>query len=145
MSELPLQTAAHLQRKAYNILRDKVNRILAPYNLTPSAWSVLSAIAARSAATPQTISKDVGIDKPNITVALRALEQKRLVEVEPNENDKRSKFYSLTWKASQTLKSVEQEITRDMRAITAPVSQAELDTYFKILTNVITNAEQEGL
>ena len=140
---IPTYSISVLQSQAFRILRGQVYEVLDNYQLTPTYCSMLGAIhEARDGIRQVEIAEQLRVKAPLITVMARELEKKGLIQIVPNQFDARAKLLALTPGGKKLVKSVETELQTELRQLLNGATEADMATYQKVLSIIVTNHEQ---
>jgi len=119
---LPLNTYTKLMRAAESVT-SRVNRFLAPFNLTISQFGVLEALYHKGPLCQRDIAAKILKSTGNITLVIDNLEKRGLVRRERGSDDRRFLTVHLTDEGAnliaQAFARVEAAIVADMAALTA--------------------------
>jgi DNA-binding MarR family transcriptional regulator len=109
---------------------------MAPYDLRPVDFSVLSVIARNPGATSRHLCAALNILPPNFVNLLAALEKRKLVERKPHPLDKRAAALHLTNQGSTLMQAAEVTVRDLEREGAARLTQAEHATLIRLLQKV---------
>ena len=99
-------------------------------------------IEARDGMRQSEIARAVGVKAPLITVMARELEQRGIVQSVQNQFDARAKLLALTPEGKKQVKIIETALYKTLDQLLIGLTETELMTYHKVLTTIISNAEQ---
>ena len=99
---------------------------LLQHGFTLAEIRVLWEIAHRDAITSQTIANELDMDRAFVSRLLWSLKESDIVRVEPSGIDKRIKHLRLTRKGHAAIRVLEEQSSRDVQAMTARLSPANL-------------------
>lgn len=85
----------HMQRAARNLARI-FDDVLRPLDLTNGQFSLLMSLNRPEPPTMKDVASLLAMDRTTLTAALKPLERRDLVAIEPDPEDKRSRLLSLT-------------------------------------------------
>jgi len=144
VDEYKLYNTAVIQTIAHRLLRDFVNSLVSEYGISVAAWTILDLLLDKKVLNFNEMAVILGVDAPFITELTNELIDKRLIEVTRSEEDKRVKEASLTIDGLRLGKKMSTRITRKLFMFLEGCTQAELETYFKVLQTIIVNARKAG-
>lgn len=138
---MPTYLSGAIFAKAHKALRTAVVQSLQTYNLSPTAWSFLGAVAS----SPDGIrlvemAKRLGVKPPLITSMANGLIERGLIKRVQHQLDARAKLLVITPEGKKTVWEVEQEVERELHVLLKGLTEADLNTYKKVLETIITNA-----
>jgi MarR family transcriptional regulator for hemolysin len=137
---LPTYIAGTLQTRAYAILRTHVYDILAKDDITPSHWSMLGIIVeARDGIRQSEVAKAMSVKPPLITVMVRYLEGRGLIQTVPNQFDARAKLLSVTPEGKKLIKQTDLDLSRRLERLLTGLTESDLFAYHKVLSTIIAN------
>lgn len=137
---IPTYKSGILQVKAYRILQMKVSQTLGTFQLNPTEWSIIGITFESSNGIRLTeIATLLNVETALITILVNKLERKKLVERYPHPTDKRAKLLLLTQKGKHLIPRVEEKLKEEMHLLLTGISEAELNTYRKVLETIIAN------
>mgnify|MGYP001618589340 CR=1 FL=1 len=85
----------HAQRAARALAR-RFDRVLKPFNLTNGQFSLMMSLNRPEPAAFGSVANLLGLDRTTLTAALKPLERRGLVTVEPDLRDRRGRLLRLT-------------------------------------------------
>ncbi|QNB16302.1 MarR family winged helix-turn-helix transcriptional regulator [Paraburkholderia tropica] len=116
----------HMQRAARNLARI-FDEALRPLDLTNGQFSLLMSLNRPHPPTMKEVSSLLAMDRTTLTAALKPLERRELVRIEPDEDDKRSRRLSLTPAGDRLLAQAFPIWQRTHEEIEAPFPAGEID------------------
>jgi DNA-binding MarR family transcriptional regulator len=138
--KLPTYITGTVQTRAYAILREVVYGELSKYDLTPSLWSMLGIILeARDGVRQAEVARLMNVKAPLITVMVRQMEKRGLIQTVQNQFDARAKLLSVTVQGKKLIKTVETELHDELDSLLTGLSENDLITYHRVLTTIIIN------
>ena len=123
-------------RRAALAIIDIFLKRMAPYDLRPVDFSVLSVIARNPGATSRQLCAALNILPPNFVNLLAALEKRKLVERKPHPQDKRAAALHLSSQGSTLMQGAELTVRDLEREGAAHLTQAEHATLIRLLQKV---------
>jgi DNA-binding MarR family transcriptional regulator len=140
--KLPTYITGSVQTKAYAVLREEVYKILAKYDLVPSYWSMLGIILeARDGIRQADVAKAMNVKPPLITVMVRQMESRGIVQTVQNQFDARAKLLSITPEGKKLIKSADNDLNSHLDLLLNGLTETDLISYHKVLTTIIFNSE----
>jgi MarR family transcriptional regulator for hemolysin len=137
---LPTYITGTAQTRAYALLRENVVGVLRQYDVTPTHWSMIGIILeARDGVRQSEIARAMNVKPPLITVMVRELENRGILQSVKNQFDSRAKLISVTPKGKKIVKAVEAALRKDLSRLLIGLTENDLLTYHKVLTTIITN------
>lgn len=131
-----------LQVKAYRLLQAQVYGCLEDFGLNPTQWFVLGYIQEHKKGVRLTeIATILGVETPLITMMADKLEKLELVKRTTHPTDGRAKLLVLTKKGATLLPKIEQEVRKGLDRMLHGLTDADLQTYHKVLKTIIINSE----
>ncbi|MBK0398967.1 MarR family transcriptional regulator [Limibaculum sp. M0105] len=85
----------HLQRAARAIAR-RFDDVLRPFGLTNGQFSLLMSLNRPAPPRMKEVAAVLAMDRTTLTAALKPLERRGMLQIEPDENDRRSRRLRLT-------------------------------------------------
>ena len=135
-------SVGYMTNMAGRLLVRALEKRLAKLGLTPAYMPVLLWLEAGP--TPQkAIADSVGVEQPTMTATLNRMERDGWVERLPNPDDGRSTLVALSRKAREHLPDVEAAVAEVNAIALGPLSEAEREQYFALLTRLIGALEDE--
>jgi DNA-binding MarR family transcriptional regulator len=137
---LPTYLIGTIQTRAYVILRANVFNVLNSNDITSTHWTMLSIILeAKDGIRQADIAKKMNVKPPLITVLVRQMEKRGLLQIVANQFDARAKLLSVTSEGKKFTKSVEIELHKVVDKLLVGLTENYLITYQKVLNAIIVN------
>lgn len=137
---LPTYITGNVQTKAYAILRRNVYDVLSKYDITPTHWAMLGIIfSAKDGVRQIEVARALGVKPPLITVMVRDMEKKGIVQTVKNQFDARAKLLSITQEGKKFIKSIETELHGSLEILLKGLTENDLIAYHKVLSTIIEN------
>jgi DNA-binding MarR family transcriptional regulator len=141
--KLPTYITGTVQTRAYAILRESVYSVLSKYELTPSLWSMLGIILdARDGIRQADVARLMNVKAPLVTVMVRQMEGRGLIQTVRNQFDARAKLLSVTAEGKKMIKVIETELHIELDKLLTGLTETDLITYHRVLTTIILNTTQ---
>jgi DNA-binding MarR family transcriptional regulator len=132
-----------IQTRAYRLLRQQVVTVLSEYDLTPTYWAMLGVIYESRDGIRQTdVAKALQVKPPLVTMMARELQNRELIASVTNQFDARAKLLTTTPAGKKYIKTVEANLGRMLDNLLDGLTTADMHTYHKVLTTIITNSEK---
>ena len=113
---------------------------MAPYELKPVEFSVLSLITHNPGITSRQLCSTLGILPPNLVGMVNALEKRALIERMPHPRDGRAMGLHLTPTGQKLMRDAEKTAAKLEAEVAARLSAAELRTLITLLKKVYQSA-----
>ncbi len=123
----------HLLRRCHQIAVAVFLEECARFDLTPLQYAVLQTLADSGPQDQVTLGGATALDRSTVTVVVRKLEQRYLLERSQSERDGRAKIVSLTKAGSALLREVRPAVDTAQRRIVSPLTVAEAATLMQLL------------
>jgi MarR family transcriptional regulator, transcriptional regulator for hemolysin len=118
----------------------KMNRLLKPFGLTRSSWSVLYQVNRAGRISQKTLQEDLGIESGSMAIVADGLVRKGWLERTSSEKDRRANYLELTPKGTARWKAVPDIATvmrkEMMRGVTEEEESAAVATLKKCSANL---------
>lgn len=124
--------------RGYGTLQRLMEPYFAQFDLTPPQFQVLS-IAIRFRAEPPTqrqLARDLYVSFPNVTVLLKRLERKGLIERDGNPADRREKFVRVSAAGQKLLSRIWKVHQRQMDLVMKGLTPAERREMARLLNKM---------
>ncbi len=123
----------HLLRRCHQIAVAVFLEECARFDLTPLQYAVLQTLADSGPQDQVTLGGATALDRSTVTVVVRKLEQRYLLERSQSERDGRAKIVSLTKAGAALLREVRSAVDTAQRRIVSPLTVAEAATLIQLL------------
>lgn len=133
----------YLIRRAHQIHGRLFQEHCEAFAITPVQYSLLSALARRSAADQTTLAADIVLDRTTTTGALLRLARRDLAARARSEEDRRAQRWSLTDQGARLLRSMRQPVRAAHEATLAVLSSEEQALFMQLLAKLV-DADQDG-
>lgn len=141
---IPTYLTGAIFAKSHKVLRDTVTRKLDRYDLSPTAWSFLGAVAhSPNGIRLVELAERLAVKAPFVTAMGNDLVERGLVERVQHQFDRRAKLLILTKKGRQFVADVEADVATELKKLLGGLTEAELRTYQKVLETIIANAGKQ--
>lgn len=143
MNILPTYHQSVLQTVAYRTIRNRVNKVLAGYDLNTTQWSILGLVHENPSQLRITDLADrLAVKGTLITVLVRSLTKSNYITTTPSATDRRAVSLSITTSGEQLINELEQKLADHLQSLTSGLSDADMATYFRCLQAFIDNSKQ---
>jgi len=115
---------------------------LVPLGLTPPDTGILRLLRLTAGLSQQELAAKLGIHPSRLVALLDELEHKKLVQRQPNPDDRRQYSLRLTEKGTKTLEEIGNVAHQHQEALCAALSLEERDKLAELLRKI---ADQQGL
>ncbi len=109
---------------------------MAPFDLRPVEFSVLSVIRHNPGVTSRQLCAALGLQPPNLVGLVRQLESRALVRRKPHPQDGRAVGLHLSAAGERLMQQAEHTVTETEDAIVAHLSEGERKTLVRLLQKV---------
>ncbi|WP_153722476.1 MarR family winged helix-turn-helix transcriptional regulator [Sporosarcina cascadiensis] len=122
----------------YRPLLNRVNTLLAPYNLFHSQWGVLKLLKMNGEMTSAEIAAHQQVEKPSITNIMQRLMEMDLVVVRPG-LDRRVKHIDLSESGHHTVETIMAELEMLYCEMLDGVSDEDIETAIRVMESARKN------
>ncbi len=129
----------YLLSVSFRLLKKRIDKVLAPYDLTAPQWGVLSRLYEEDKLTLVDISAKLQSDPSTIKLIIDKLEKKRLVKRKTNKKDKRVSNICLTEEGRLLEKPLKNLIIIEIEYALKNFSNDEIKILKKLLKKMIIN------
>lgn len=142
---IPTYLTGAIFAKSSKALREAVTRGLGKHGLSPTAWSLLGAVASSpNGIRLVELAERLGVKAPFVTALAHDLVDRGLIERAQHQFDKRAKLLVLTRKGKQFVADVESDVEAELSVLLAGLTEADLRAYQKVLETIIANADAQA-
>ncbi len=141
MTKNLLQIAV-LHSKAYRFLRADVSKMLAPFALSLSEWSIVSLLAQNPQILSSEIANTLGVELPLVTNLVNALETRKLILKGKGLQDHRQRTLTLTPTGKSIAKKVQKHLAKKLALYFSDVPQKNIDTYISVMEAIVKKRVQ---
>lgn len=128
---------AHLARRFHQICLGVTAEILAPEDLTPLLWGVMSAVLEQPGSGQRQIANRMGVDAVNFGQMIEFLELKGLVKRTIDPDDRRARRLYVTRRATDLRRRLRPSLLAAQQRLLAPLSKTERTALLDLLVRVI--------
>lgn len=116
----------------------------AQYQVTPVQYSVLSALQEHGRSDQISLARETGIDRTNVAEVLHRLEARGLVIRAPGEQDRRTKYASLSRKGTDLVNSMASAAKRAHDRTVAPLTPEQRAPFLAALHALVSANNELG-
>ncbi|TDZ86432.1 Transcriptional regulator SlyA [Mycobacteroides salmoniphilum] len=110
--------------------------ILEAHGVTMWAYAVLTALRDNEASSQASLAGAIGADRTRIIAVLDDLQERKMINRQPDASDRRSNLLSLTASGRKTVTAVQKAIQDNEKRILAGVPSADRDAFLRVLTHL---------
>jgi len=136
----PNLTVGRLVKLAFYSLSRGVDARMQPLELTAMQWEPLLMLALGRADTVAALARECNVDCGAMTRMLDRLEEKRLLQRQRSETDRRVVHLALTRKGREAAAEIPAMVSAELQRHLAGFSTAERQTLLQLLTRMLANA-----
>lgn len=137
------EQAARLFFDSNRMWRAHLNTVLAEYDITASAWSVIRVLRDEGQGkTQKELASELGIEGPTLVKLLDSLERLGWIERRVAPNDRRAKTIWLIESAADQIRAADLKLGMIRHAILAVLSAEEREEFIRLLTKTKNNLEK---
>ena len=126
-----------------NLLTKRLVGVFDKANITPQQWSILSALAERTAPTTlASIARSLLVSKQNMTGMIARLEQLGLVERDDDPNDLRSARLQLTRRGRATVEKLKPSYDAWLSQMGDDIGDRDLQSLKRTIDRLIARLEE---
>lgn len=146
IDELTTYNVGLIQTRAYRNLKRLTNEALKPYDLSVTEWGMLGILYEKykidekkeldgigGGISSTDLSKLLGVEGPFITELALELKNKKIIEINSNETDKRTRLISLTKEGKKLIPIIEKVVREKSYKWKAGLSPREVLAYYKVI------------
>lgn len=128
---------ALLHTKAYRILRQDIAKLLVPFDVTMLEWVLLCSLNMEEGLRLSHVAEYIGVEAPLISQLITTLEQKGLVKLSPDKDDRRAKRLILTVNGHKLVVESNGAVAEELQHCLREVTSGDLDTHLRVLTAIV--------
>lgn len=128
--------------EAHRSLSRCLERVLAPFGITPVVWNALNQLEKRGPLTQKQLADVLRKEQATITRSIDRMVKAGLVERTPDKKDRRANIVRVTPRASELLTEIEPHAVSVAAAVIEGISEEELEAFFDVLGRVVANADR---
>ena len=128
--------------RVQNRLNAQATAILRKHtDLSLTEWRIISIVNLLKSTTASTISREVGMDKGQISRAVKPLIDRGLLEPCEHEKDSRQTILCLTNRGQEVVDEHSKIMRARQDSLTQNIEDDELDVFYRVLEKLYKNAE----
>lgn len=129
--------------KSSRLLANQFNNDLAKHGLTIAQWTLLAVLWDEDHRSQKALQKELLKDKATVNSLINYLINNGFITKSKDENDKRSFIVSLTSKGKEIQSLTIPIAIQNISIATYNIKKSDLETTYKVLTQIITNLTKE--
>ena len=133
-----------LQAKAYRILKQKTNLVLAPYGITATDWALLGLLSDKQTLRMSHVAEELGVEPPFVSEMVKQLQKKHLITLVKDTTDTRVKGMSLTPEGVLFVSTTEPVVRASMRPLIGSASMRDILGYLSVLEHIVNNDSKDN-
>jgi len=141
-SVLPPHNLPYQMRLLVQLLTRRFQKVIAPYNLTPLHWGILSCLWREDGLTSQGIAAQLEQLGGTLTVGLDSMEKRKLVRRRPDRRDRRISRVWLTKKGASLRHEAVPAVEAFAGKMFACLSQNEINQMMDLIGRVKAYVEE---
>lgn len=127
-----------LQARAYRVLKERTDQVLAPYGITSVHWAFLGLLHEhRKGMRLNEAARELAVEAPFVTTLANHLSKKGWLETNPDPRDSRAKCAVLTKEGHAFVKTTEALVRSQMRSALGSTSMSDLLSYLLVLEEIV--------
>jgi MarR family transcriptional regulator, lower aerobic nicotinate degradation pathway regulator len=130
-----------LLRRAHQISVSIFESACAHLGITPAQYAVLTVLAVDGNLNQSSVARAIGLDKVTVSLLLRGLEARGLVQRSALEHNRRVRRLALTPKAIEVMRQWRQPAEEAYEKLMAPFSPRQRQTLADLLHRLVTELE----
>ncbi|MBA3788876.1 winged helix-turn-helix transcriptional regulator [Patescibacteria group bacterium] len=135
-----------VQAKAYRMLKQQTTEALIHLDISTIEWAFLGLLYERpKAVRASVVAEDLGVEAPFVTLIIKKLKKRSLIELKEDAHDSRVKLLCLTSKGKQFVQSTEIHVREVMRPLVQGIDLSDLATYIAVLEQIIQNVQKRAV
>jgi DNA-binding MarR family transcriptional regulator len=116
-----------------NVLMSRITTALAPFGLSPGAFTTMALIAANEGCSQMQISREIGMEKSAVAAVVDELVKRRLVVRDRSAHDRRRNLLSLTPHGERTMHAMHDAAAAEEQAMQSAFTPAEFTQFLRLL------------
>lgn len=117
--------------------------ILEAHGVTMWAYAVLTALRDNEASSQASLADAIGADRTRIIAVLDDLQNRKLINRQPDPVDRRSNLLSLTASGRKTVTAAQKAIQDNEKQILAGVPSSDRDAFLRVLRHLAERGDSE--
>ena len=144
LTEALSSSAGYLLAQASRLLRERVDKALAPLELSLYEYVLLRLISLDAPVSQGELGETYGIDRTTMVGLVDRLEERQLVVRERNEADRRSYRLRLTPKGRKVLSRAVRIVRKEQQDFLSPLSAAEWESMRAALWKLVSQTQSDA-
>ncbi len=134
-----------LVARTHRVLKAHTDAVLAPYDLTSVDWAIIGLLHDDSSTGMKlsTLSEELGVEAPFITVRIKRLQDRNLVTVTSGTTDKRERLATITRAGSQLVTTIEPILRKESRHWLKGVGPLDVKGFVTVMKTVTLNDQKD--
>ena len=128
---------ALLHTKAYRVLRQEIAALLVPYQVTMLEWVLLCSLDLEQGIRLSQVAEYIGVEAPLISQLIRTLQEKGLVKLSADKDDKRAKRLVLTVNGLKLVTESNLQLEDELTVCLAGLTDTDVSTHLRALETII--------
>lgn len=128
---------ALLHTKAYRILRQEIATLLTPFSVTMLEWVLLCSLDLENGIRLSQVAQKIGVEAPLISQLIRTLQEKGLIKLSPDKEDKRAKRLVLTINGMKLVTDSNRQLEGELSLCLAGLTEGDLNSHLLALETII--------
>lgn len=119
-------------------LKSAFNERIKPFDLTFQQWLILKTINKTESITSNKICEEIRSDKGTVSILLKKLENKKMIEIKVNPGDRRQKIVTISEEMHDKCKQIqkiEQEFYQEIFKGITEKEKSKMQSLCKVMTN----------
>lgn len=134
-----------LMAKAFRILKQRTNQVLAPYDVNATDWGIIGLLSDNPKGLRLSVlAEEMGVKAPYVTRSISELTERDFVQVVPDSSDTRARVATLTAKGKKFVVQVEPELISKLMGVFGDVGKRDVIGYGSTLVAIV-NGNKEML
>ncbi|WP_134050128.1 MarR family winged helix-turn-helix transcriptional regulator [Mycobacteroides franklinii] len=117
--------------------------LLEAHGVSMWAYAVLTALRDNEASSQASLADTIGADRTRIIAVLDDLQERKLINRQPDPSDRRSNLLSLTAAGRKTVTAAQKAIQENEKRILAGVPSTDRDAFLRVLKHLADLGESE--
>lgn len=134
-----------LVARTHRVLKAHTDEVLAPYDLTSVDWAIIGLLKDDKASGMKlsTLSDELGVEAPFITVRIKRLHDRKLVSVTTGSVDKRERLAFITPEGIKLVTTIEPILRTASRAWLKGVGPLDVKGFITVMKTVALNDQKD--
>jgi DNA-binding MarR family transcriptional regulator len=135
-----------LVARTHRVLKAHTDEVLTPYDLTSVDWAILGLLHddATAGMKLSTLSEELGVEAPFITVRIKRLQDRKLVSVVSGPTDKRERLATITPTGAKLVATIEPILRSASRTWLKGVGPLDVKGFITVMKTVALNNQKDN-